>query len=112
MKLPNIEAAIIPKAKIVQYLLSLSHPVGHDKAEFFMRFGFSLDAWEKLAQALLDHANRHEVSSIETSVLGTYYVIEGELHAIDGRTPLVRVVWFFDEGQDIPRLATAYPLKR
>jgi hypothetical protein len=28
----------------------------------------------------------------------------------DGRTPLVRSVWFIDTGTEIPRFATAYPL--
>ena len=39
------------------------------------------------------------------------YIIEGELDAPDGRKPIVRVVWFIKTETDVPRLATAYPLK-
>jgi len=41
MKLPNHEKAVVPKAKITDYLLSLSHRDGCSKAKFFMLFGFS-----------------------------------------------------------------------
>lgn len=34
MILPNRERAYIPEAKLVHYLLSLSHPVGKSKARF------------------------------------------------------------------------------
>ena len=46
MKLPNFEHAIIPEHKIIGYLLSLSHRDGRGKAVFFLRFGFSSDAWQ------------------------------------------------------------------
>ncbi len=112
MKLPNRENAIVPQVKIVDYLLSATHPIGREKAEFFTRFGFSPDEWEIFAEALLQHASEHEVGTIETSDFGTYYVVEGSLESPDGRNPQVRVVWFVDKGQDIPRLASAYPLRR
>jgi len=111
LKLPNYESAIVPKAKIVDYLLSLTHPAGKDKAQFFIAYGFSADKWEKLADALKEHASHYKVTKIDPSALGTHYVIEGNLNAADGRTPFVRVVWFIDEGKDVPRLATAYPRK-
>ena len=41
MKLPNLEKAIVPREKIVDYLLSFVHKDGRAKAEFFMRFGFT-----------------------------------------------------------------------
>ena len=56
MKLPYVEQAIVPQAKITGYLLSTSHP--------------------------------------------------------DGRQPFIRAVWFIETGEEIPRLATAYPLQR
>jgi hypothetical protein len=51
-KLPNVNEAIIPQKKITNYLLSLTHSSGRDKAVFFRRFGFTPDSWEVLAQAL------------------------------------------------------------
>ena len=43
MKLPDLENAYVPEAKIVKYLLNLEHVRGgKDKAVFFMRFGFTI----------------------------------------------------------------------
>ncbi len=110
MRLPNYDKAIVPREKIVDYLLSFTHRDGRSKAIFFSGFGFSADAWQTLADALRRHAVANEVAKIEATPFGTRYVVEGELAAPDGRTPLVRVVWFVDTGEDAPRLATAYPL--
>ncbi len=112
MKLPNYDKAIVPREKIVDYLLSLAHRDGRSKAIFFSSFGFSVDAWQTLADMLRRHAAAHAVAKIESTPFGTRYVVEGEIDAPDGRTPLVRVVWFIDTGEDIPHLATAYPLWR
>jgi hypothetical protein len=110
MRLPNTENAEIPRAKIVDYLLSLSHPDGRGKAIFFMGFGFSLEAWETLGSALREHAVRNDVTKVEPTPFGTRYVVEGSLMAPDGRTPNVRVVWFVENGASMPRFVTAYPL--
>lgn len=56
------------------------------------------------------HAAAHEVSTTEPSPFGLRFVVEGPIQAPDGRTPLIRVVWFVQMGQQVPRLATAYPL--
>ena len=111
MKLPNYENAIVPREKIVDYLLSFVHKDGRAKAEFFTRFGFSKENWEVLADALKRHAEKYEVKKQEASAFGMRYIIEGELNAPDGRKPKVRVVWFVENETDIPRLATAYPMR-
>jgi len=41
MKLPNIEHAYVPRAKLNDYLLSESHACGRAKAIFFRKFGFN-----------------------------------------------------------------------
>jgi len=112
VKLPNVEQAIVPRAKIVDYLLSEVQEKGRDKATFFRAFGFSLQGWEELASALLHHAQTHEISRVVPSQHGASYTIEGELDCPDGRRPLLRSVWFIEIGQSIPRLSTAYPLRR
>ena len=110
MKLPNRNSSIVPQAKLTEYLLSASHPYGRHKAAFFMRFGFSRDSWEVLASALLTHASEHDVAAADDTHFGTRYTLEGRLRAPDGRTPIVRVVWFVEKGDDRPRLVTVYPL--
>lgn len=109
MKLPNYDKAIVPRRKITDYLLSSAHRDGHGKAAFFSRFGFTPESWQTLAGALLRHAAKHEVAKIEETPFGTRYVIEGELETPDGRTPLVRVVWFIEIGAEMAHLATDYP---
>lgn len=111
MKLPNCEQATVPREKLTEYLLSPDHPDGRDKAAFFSRVGFSIAAWQILAEALLRHAAVHEVARIADNEFGKRYVVEGPLDAPDGRTPLVRSVWFVAFGNELPRLVSAYPLR-
>jgi hypothetical protein len=47
VKLPGLERAVVTREKIVDYLLSPSHPTS--KAGFFTRFGWTSDAWQALA---------------------------------------------------------------
>lgn len=109
MKLPNYDKAIVPRRKITDYLLSSAHRDGHGKAEFFFHFGFTLESWQTLVEALLHHASQNEIAKIEETPFGTRYVIEGELETPVGRTPVIRVVWFIEIGEEMPRLVTAYP---
>jgi hypothetical protein len=111
MKLPNLEHAVIPREKIIDYLLSATHRDGRHKAAFFAAFGFSRDDWQKLADAIKKHAADHEVARSEESPYGIRHIVEGKINSPDGRDPLVRVVWFIEAGAERPRLATAYPLK-
>lgn len=50
--LPNAAAAIVARSKIVDYLLSETHPDGRGKARLFSDHGFSASDWESLAAAL------------------------------------------------------------
>ncbi|MDQ3011861.1 MAG: hypothetical protein M3X11_14280 [Acidobacteriota bacterium] len=110
MKLPNIEKVIVPEAKITEYLLSFAHRDGCAKAVFFTGFGFTTQAWQTLADALISHAQENEVAKMEATSFGVRYVIEGILTAPDGRSPNVRVVWFIATKDLVPYLVTAYPL--
>src|SRR5512146_2660182 len=111
MRLPYAKLAIVPQRKLTEYLLSATHRVGRAKAAFFASFGFTLEGWKTLADALRLHALEHEVKTTEKTPFGMNYVVEGPLRVPDGRTPWVRVVWFVETDEAIPRLATAYPLK-
>jgi hypothetical protein len=64
MKLPNAEQAIVPEAKIMRYLLDLTSSQGKTKAVFFLGFGFTIVEWEKMADALKQHALDHDVTSM------------------------------------------------
>jgi hypothetical protein len=95
---------------ITHYLLSTTHRDGQHKAEFFRSFGFTIEAWEKLASALQNHARQHEAVEIVPTPFGRNFVVEGALPAPDGRSPMVRVVWFIAKDAETATLATAYPL--
>jgi hypothetical protein len=94
MKLPNVERAVVPSRKIAHYLLSATHRDGRHKAAFFRSFGFTLETWEELAAALLEHARKYDVVETVPTLFGMNFVIEGALPAPDGRAPKVRAVWF------------------
>ena len=91
MKLPNLEAAVVPEEKIIGYLLSATHRDGRHKAAFFLSFGFAAGAPETLRAALLNHAAEHEVSKAESTPFGTRYVVEGTIETPLGRTPKILV---------------------
>jgi hypothetical protein len=112
MKLPNAENAVIDRAKIVDYLLSETHDDGRHKAAFFRSFGFLPEFWSELAESLRRHVAEQDVSKEERSPFGRRFVVEGIMHMPDGRTALVRSVWFIRTKEVNPRFVTAYPLKR
>ena len=112
MKLPNLEKATVPAAKITEYLLSETHRDGKHKAAFFHLFGFSADDWQTLEHVLLKHVSDHEVVKVESSPFGTRYVVDGIMTVPDGRTPMIRTVWFIRSEEEIPQFVTAYPLRR
>ena len=107
MMLPDSNRAHVDRSKITEYLLSLSHPDGHTKAAFFMRFGFRVERWE--AEALRLVGTNNPVMASEHSPHGVRYTVEGLLQAPDGRKPKVRTVWIVEPDSRGPRLITAHP---
>jgi hypothetical protein len=77
MRLPNLELVVVPRAKVVDYLLSDAHRDGRHKAAFCKRFGFAVAEWERLAESLREHAAQHDVIRVEASPYGQRYIIEG-----------------------------------
>lgn len=76
MKLPLVNEVEVPRAKIVLYLLNPEHRSGKGKARFFASHGFDVDDWQKLADALRQHARDHEITKEETVPLGVRFVVE------------------------------------
>jgi hypothetical protein len=112
MKLPNAEKALVPKEKITAYLLSSAHSSGGAKARFFLRFGFTLEDWIVLSEALRTHAAVNEVKIEEQTIFGKKYIIEGNMETPTGENPVIRTVWFIERDEFVPRFITAYPLRR
>ena len=111
MRLPNARHAKVEQRKLVEYLLCASHPDGAAKAEFFGRFGFAVERWELLAEALRRHGQVHAVTKRVESAYGVRYSVDGGLETPDGRKPSVRTVWIVEKGSRMPRLITAHPVE-
>jgi hypothetical protein len=112
MKLPNAQSATVPERKVTHYLLNPAHPAGGSKAAFFLRFGFTVADWQRLAEALLHHARENEVVATEQTPHGLRYTVDGPLTAPDGTRLNVRTAWYINLPGGAPRFVTAHPLPK
>jgi hypothetical protein len=110
MRLPNAEKAYIPPRKLLDYLLSPSHPVGGSKARFFRSAGFDDANVSLLEQGMIEIARSEEVTETEQTTHGTKYAVEGMLQTPARGLKRIRTLWIIDAGGDSPRFVTAYPL--
>jgi hypothetical protein len=108
--LPNAARATIPDAKVREYLLSASHPVGRFKAVFFLALGFSVERWELLRDALLDIGITGNAAPGQPSSFGQKFEIRATLVGPSGRRADVVTVWMVPTGQDFAHFVTAHPI--
>ena len=92
-------------------MLSMEHPIGRFKAKFWMSFGYSLERYHLLLDGLSKHVY-NDFNESEVTEFGVRYTIEAPIKAPDGRSPVVRSVWFIEKGSASPEFITAYPVKR
>jgi hypothetical protein len=100
--------AIISRAKVTEYLLSLSHPIGRYKAAFFATLGYSAAApelFERDVAALL----RGEIAELDVTEFGHKFSSRGLLTGPNGRQAYVLAIWIILSGENSPRLVTVYP---
>ncbi len=109
MLLPNAEHAIIERAKLEDYVLSFSHPVGRFKARFFAGLGFSADRWDVLEQTLRTQHLSQDAEAGVPDAFGQPFTIRAILRGPAGRSALVVSVWLIRAGEAQPRFVTAYP---
>jgi hypothetical protein len=107
--LPNADSAIIDPAKLRDYLLSESHPVGRFKARFFRALGFSPERWPELEGALRTQHLTQPVESTVVRPFGESSTIRATLTGPGGKSSVVVSVWFRAQGATSPHLVTAYP---
>jgi hypothetical protein len=108
--LPNADRARVDRSKITDYLLSVSHPDGRSKAEFFLKLGFNAEQWNVLADALRAVGAANPITATVQSRYGVRYTVDGPLRTPVGREPKVRTVWIATRDDEAPRLVTAYPV--
>lgn len=109
MKLPSREKAYVPPRKLIDYLLSASHPVGRSKAKFFRSVGFDETNAEVLERGLIDIGRSEEVTEVEWTPHGIKYAVEGLLQTPTEGGKRIRTVWIIETGRESPRFVTAYP---
>lgn len=110
-KMPNANDVLIEHQKITGYLLNLEHEDGGPKARFYMAHGFTRRGWRRLANALRRHALL-DVTETESVSYGVTYVIVGPFPMLDGKTANLQSIWMINHGSSVPRLITAYPVRR
>ena len=106
--LPNPQCAVVDPAKVRDYLLSSEHPIGRYKATVFERAGYRRDRWEELRNDLLQAARLPASAAIATE-FGQKLAVLAKLRTPTGLPLHVWVIWLVRNGEDFPRLVTAYP---
>jgi hypothetical protein len=109
--MPFRENSYVPTSKLVDYLLSDTHPEGSKKAKVFHRFGFANQNFTELESKLLHVAKTANVSEVDTSSDGTKYIFKETIQTPSGRPLRLCMVWMIDKGEETPRFITAYPLE-
>ena len=107
--LPAAERAHIDPAKIRDYLLSATHPVGRFKAVVFQSLGYKAEEWETLRDDLLILARTTEAGVGQASPFGQKYEASGTLRGPNGREAKFRCVWLVPADDQAPRFITAFP---
>ena len=107
--LPNAELAVVEPAKVRDYLLSASHPVGRFKAAVFFALGYAADDWQVLQMDLLSLAHTGEARPGQDSPFGQKFEVSGILRGPSGRQATFTTVWLVQVGSGIPRFITAFP---
>lgn len=102
----------VDPAKVVNYLLSRSHPLGQSKARFFRALGFRAEAPRELEEALMVHGRENAGVSRVASRFGTKYVVDGPFRSRSGEPVGLRSVWFVESGAAVAKFVTAYPVAR
>ncbi|MEL6353282.1 MAG: DUF6883 domain-containing protein [Cyanobacteria bacterium J06627_28] len=89
MKIPS--NAIIPVAKLTQYLLVFR--TRNDKSKFLAKAGFTLQNYEALEVALRELIRTAPASTERTDNYGTFYQVTGILQGINGIALGVTTIW-------------------
>ncbi len=110
MKLPNSKNAYISSSKLLDYLLSQTHPIGKTKARYLRSVGFNESNIDSLRQSLINLSQTEEIKEAIASPHGVKYLIDGSIQTPVGTYIKLRTIWIIDSGQDYPRFVTAYPL--
>jgi len=109
MKLPATDHVVIEVAKLRDYLLSPSHPVGRFKASFFAALGYTADNWRQLEADLRVLIQSQDAELGQITKYGEKYEVRGMLGMPNAKRAEVVTVWIIRRGEDVPLFVTAHP---
>ena len=109
MKIPNNDQSFVADNKITDYLLNDNHELGRHKADFFKRFGFDPDDVATFKSSLIQHSIERDIENKKDTDFGTKYELKCKIKTPDERNPCIVTVWIIENGQEEPKLVTAFP---
>jgi hypothetical protein len=109
MALPNVRNAILPLAKLRDYILDLAHPQGKHKAQALWT-GTGLEARhaEWLRVQILEQVPDAPVLDRRVTAFGIGYNVPVRVDGPNG-TLTVQTRWIVKEGEHVPRFTTLVP---
>ncbi len=108
-RIPNYEKAIIDAAKLKDYVLSDSHPIGRFKAVLFQQMGYGQENWEQLAKDICVQHLLLDAELGEKTKYGQKYIITGDVKGPSGEVMKLKSIWIILTGEELPRFITIYP---
>jgi hypothetical protein len=109
VKLSEHFSLLIEERKVLRYLLSITHPLGREKAAVFGALGFGADNWVSFADGLRRIAATSPAYLVQDNEYGRKYLVCGSLVGPMGKEIVLNTVWIVAAGERIARLVTAYP---
>ena len=107
MPIPDAADVVVPREKVVNFLLDPDHPENKGRAPLLVRLGYTMEDWERLAEDLRRMAM--ESDSIEApSPYGRRFRVVGNLNGPTGSRAW-RTIWEIPHGADAAFFVTAYP---
>ncbi|MEZ4727173.1 MAG: hypothetical protein R3E79_08585 [Caldilineaceae bacterium] len=110
MTIPNAEHAVVDIRKLRDYCLNPLHEEGKHKARLFVAaLGMTASDADALRTILLQVVRSYEAQLGRRDAYGQRYTLDFLLEW-QGRQALIRTGWIIEQGGDVPKLTTCYPL--
>jgi len=108
--IPNAQNAVVDIRKLRDYCLNLEHDEGKHKARLFLStLGMTAEDAKDLRSILLKVVKTYKAKLGRRDEFGQRYTLDFIIEGQDKRVS-IRSGWIIEEGSNIPRLTTCYPL--
>ncbi len=100
---------VIENPKLTRYLLV--YQPKDDKSNFLAQYGYTLDNWQVLKQAIIEAVQGQEIDQITQTNWGQRFKVKSQWTGLNGELIKIITVWQQAEGEDTIKLITLYPDK-